>query len=862
MAAPGAGASDQRETRVKRALSNPVFFAEAYFAPYDPNWTTLLPEFARDMMRFVVSARPWPLVGGVVMLPPEFLKPLSGETLVLMGDGERRRLADVRVGDMVVTHLGRARRVQAVADQGLLDCLSVQTFAGRTIVAAPDHPLLTPDGWVNAGDLRVGDTLGAVPYVHAGDGVDVRAARLAGYFVGDGAVGGSSANIYCYDELQGQDIIRCAEGLGFTVNRKLNNKTDDRLCRYALRDGVRPWLVEHDMRGRNSRSKRVPEFIMRGGVEAARHFVGAYFACDGTVAKRGKRGDVQVVFSSVSRELLCDVRHLLTKLGIRASVREHRQTVKGAPYISWTLRSGTQDDVAKFVDTVPVFGVKADRLLAGRPQRRAFDSGLIADAVTAIEPAGEHHCYCLRVAEDSSFTADDIAVHNTTLISQVYPLWLTTRARVMNQLLRGMLFSEQEDMAKGNLAVVKWHIVNNERLAGDFTDKAGRPLLMPDPDMPEWAEDAIIVHRPGIVSRDKTWQAKGMDSTGIQGRRLDVVIADDIVTPRNASSPAKRKSALEMLDLTVEPRLVEGAQIIIAGNFNDSKDLLSTKAQEARYRLFKRPTLHKPGKPDQAPAEADLADPERSIETWPANWSRKRALIEWHAKPHRFRRIHLLDPRADQGDRLQTGWVTRVPDADGAALLRYAKFFIGVDPAPGGDALEDLDFFNVSVVALTLHHADLVQSFSVRADTPRQVDLLGRIHDSYQHVGFGVIAIGGAKVAMDRYFRGSVEIKRPDLKRKLEEISVPEHEAAKEVRLEGLGPQANAGWLRVWESVWEARTSDAADQQQELTFAGEWREFPYGAHDDRLDGCDIALRTAAEFALVGDHDWEMSVAGG
>lgn len=448
----------------------------------------------------------------------------------------------------------------------------------------------------------------------------------------------------------------------------------------------------------------------------------------------------------------------------------------------------------------------------------------------------------------------------TTLISQVYPLWLTVRARVLGELLRGMLFSEQEDMAKANLAVLKWHIVNNERLAADFTDASGRPLLMPDPDMQEWSETSIIVHRPGIVSRDATWQAKGLDSSGIQGRRLDVVIADDVVTPRNAGSPALRKRAVETMDLVVETRVVEGGQIILAGNFNDSKDLLSTKAAESRYQLFKRPTVHRPGQPDVAPAESDLDNPEKAIPTWPGNWSLRRFLIEWKAKPHRARRIHLLDPRADQGDRLQTGWVTLVPEEDGAALLKYAKFFIGVDPAPGGDELEDLDFFNVSVIALTQHHADLVRSLSVRGDTVKQADLVGILHDSFSRVGMGVIAIGGAKVAMDRYFRASVKIKRPDLEHKLHEISVPAFEQAKEMRLEGLGPKAQSGWMRVWEPVWDTRTADVADQDQELTLAEEWREFPYGHHDDRLDGLDIALRTAEEFAMVGNVDWKMDLA--
>jgi hypothetical protein len=192
-------------------------------------------------------------------------------------------------------------------------------------------------------------------------------------------------------------------------------------------------------------------------------------------------------------------------------------------------------------------------------------------------------------------------------------------------------------------------------------------------------------------------------------------------------------------------------------------------------------------------------------------------------------------------------------------MLKYARIYLGVDPAPGGDT-EDLDFFVVTVLALTANHIDLVQSFAVRADTPRQVDLLGSIHDAYAGVGGGVQAIGGQKVAMDRYFRGAVEIKRPDLKRKLVEISVPGEQAAKEVRLEGLGPKAHSGWLRVWEGAWTARTADPIDQEEELSLEEEWREFPYGNHDDRLDSLDIAIRTAEQEAGVGPVDFALEVA--
>jgi hypothetical protein len=205
--------------------------------------------------------------------------------------------------------------------------------------------------------------------------------------------------------------------------------------------------------------------------------------------------------------------------------------------------------------------------------------------------------------------------------------------------------------------------------------------------------------------------------------------------------------------------------------------------------------------------------------------------------------------------------MTRVADDDLAPLLRFAKFYLGVDPAPGGDT-EDLDFFNVTVIGRTAQHYDVVASVSIRSPIPTQMDLVGTLHDAFAHVGAGVVAIGGAKVAMDRYFRAALVAKRPDLAHKLHDVSVPAAEAAKEVRLEGLGPRAQAGRLRCTESAWTARTSDVADQYQELTLEEEWREFPYGTHDDRLDGLEIACRTADELSIIGDEVFEMAVAEG
>ena len=56
-------------------------------------------------------------------------------------------------------------------------------------------------------------------------------------------------------------------------------------------------------------------------------------------------------------------------------------------------------------------------------QRRDFDSTLIPDRVIAIETGDSQPCRCLTVEDDHSFLANDIAVHNSLLVSVFWPAW-------------------------------------------------------------------------------------------------------------------------------------------------------------------------------------------------------------------------------------------------------------------------------------------------------------------------------------------------------------------------------------------------------------------------------------------------------
>jgi Holliday junction DNA helicase RuvB subunit len=289
--------------------------------------------------------------------PPGLGKPVSVDALVLMGDGSRRRLGEVRVGDLVITRTGAAAEVRAVHEQGELDTVRIRTTSGREVVAAPDHPFWTTRGWVKAGDLTTDDVLANVlePAVVADAAEPVDEFRRAG-------------------------------------------RLPDRAASV----------------------RRVPDFVLRGNAGQIGAFLAACFACAATLSRPGhERYAVVIEFGSVSRGLLEDFQHLLLRLGIQSRLELDRGRRQGGPRESGRLSISGRDDAARFAERVTPTGAGDERPGEGAPRRDRSGGTPAPDPVASVEPAGLHECRCLTVAGDHTFTVNDLVVHNTTLANIV-----------------------------------------------------------------------------------------------------------------------------------------------------------------------------------------------------------------------------------------------------------------------------------------------------------------------------------------------------------------------------------------------------------------------------------------------------------
>lgn len=352
--------------------------------------------------------------------PGQAGKPIYEDEIVLMGDGCLKRLKEINVGDYVIGKDANSHKVLNVYIQGLLPTLKITTECGREIYSALDHPFLTPDGWVVAEQLTTLDTLALLCKAN----VDVSSNclrkkeefRLAGYFIGDGCTSKSKKSISCHgsfvcnDEYQLKDFIACVESIGGSV---VSHKSD---ISFGTK-GLQQWFRDTELNGKTAYDKRVPKWVFTAPTDFVVEFIGAYFACDGYISKSGD----EVVFYSVSKELLKDIQHLLLRVGISSTIKRKNGKYLETRHVSYLLRLRQQDDgYRRFANRVPVFhSMKSQRLneMASISRFRRFDETYLPDRIISIEDGGLLPCRCISVEDSESFVVDDIVVHNSQIES-------------------------------------------------------------------------------------------------------------------------------------------------------------------------------------------------------------------------------------------------------------------------------------------------------------------------------------------------------------------------------------------------------------------------------------------------------------
>ena len=591
----------------------------------------------------------------LVNVPPG---PMRADSIVETGTGPRR-LDEVKVGDAVLTHRGRYRRVEAVHDQGVLPILKIVTNSGRETFAAPSHPYLTPRGWVEAGRLRIGDQLAVVNRHEERTGFNPMTpeeARLLGYIVGDGAVTHSPGFVN-NDRAVIEDFRACAHALGFTTS--VRQRKGHSFWTVGL-SGARDFLTSHNLLGKNSYTKRIPPAVMASSREAIANFVGAYWSCDGGVdvrVTRSRGSRYRAYATTVSECLAFDMVQALAFLGIDGRLRRKSRKLTtarqpGGIYRSFSIEVQNEAMTARLLALPGLCEAKRSR---GEGCAADFDQMLWSDPVVSIEAQEPAHCMCLTVAEDHSFTCSGIAVKNS-----------------MKSLLTGVLWPAWEWGPRAMPAKRFIATAHKQDLAIRDNLKCRRLIQSP------WFQERWPIeltsdqNAKSKFENSATGFREAMAFTSMTGSRGDRVILDDPHSVDDANSVAKLASDITTFREALPTRVnnADSAIVIIMQRLNEGD--VSAAALDLGYEHLCIPMRYEPGRgratsigwTDPRTEAGELMFPERFSEEQVAEM--ERALGSYATAGQLQQR-----PSPRGGGIIKTGWFRfydRIPPLEWRAI--------------------------------------------------------------------------------------------------------------------------------------------------------------------------------------------------
>ncbi len=332
----------------------------------------------RDFDQCTAGLQPANLV--ILAARPAMGKCLAGDAMVIRPDtGALQRLDEI-VRDAGPAPLGIAslgpdgtlRRRQAVQthDNGMRTVWRLCTSLGREIVATANHPLLTATGWVPLARLATGDRI-ATP----------RALPFFGT-----------------DERPDGEVIHAAQALRSSPGAQVPDAIF-RLPRRQVALFLNRLLVT-DCCGASGLSAGARSGSCGGGPRCCGRIGARSGSCGGGPRCCGRIG-ARSTHGSLSKTLAAQLQHLLLRFGI--------VTTRTADL---DLQLADRDSAERFsTQIVARDGVHQSASSPG--------PGIHWDEIVSIEPAGEQRVYDLTVPGDHNFVAQDIIVHNSTLVTNI-----------------------------------------------------------------------------------------------------------------------------------------------------------------------------------------------------------------------------------------------------------------------------------------------------------------------------------------------------------------------------------------------------------------------------------------------------------
>jgi replicative DNA helicase len=224
-----------------------------------------------------------------------------------------------------------------LTEAGIADIYKITTMAGHELRVSGNHPFFSDRGWVHAEDLCGGDWVAVARKLRcmATNDLTERRAELLGVLIGDGSYTNGSTPTVCTGRDKG-----LAEYLGHVCEQEFQTRTviqahSKNGCWNVFFSGpinegpkLNPlilWLKTIGVYGQKHDDATVPEIVMAADDRAVAAFLRGLVTTDGSFPRNIHRiSDSRIYISSVSQDLVRQVRFLLLRLGFPSVIRQSR----------------------------------------------------------------------------------------------------------------------------------------------------------------------------------------------------------------------------------------------------------------------------------------------------------------------------------------------------------------------------------------------------------------------------------------------------------------------------------------------------------------------------------------------------------
>ncbi len=270
------------------------------------------------------------------------------------------------------------REVRSWFDQGEQEVVGLRLRDSTQLWVTPDHRILTEYGWRPAGELTRGDRV-ARPRTWMGFGsaepVPPDHARLLGYLIGDGYVGGKTPIhfINVAESLQ-RDAAQIAGTLGCEAKPTGHSISVAFSHRPGEKNGVVELCRRMGIYGCLAPDKKLPAgfFAPDVSAEVIGNLIFGLFETDGHVS-REQTGGIRIGFTTTSEQLAQQIHWLLLRWGIGSSIRRrdpHAQRgglIKGRRIVGklpvWEVRVSGVENVSAFARAIPTWGPRGQAVV-------------------------------------------------------------------------------------------------------------------------------------------------------------------------------------------------------------------------------------------------------------------------------------------------------------------------------------------------------------------------------------------------------------------------------------------------------------------------------------------------------------------